>query len=141
MAMTERRAADRMRSMLAPLGAAAVVTAGVAYLAAVDPNTPGHYPPCPLYFLTGLYCPGCGTLRAVHDLANADLSGALGMNPLFVICVPFVLFLWGRWAIRSWRREPARTTLPHPAYLWSFFAFVIIFGVVRNMPFGRFLAP
>ncbi len=137
----ERRGLDRLRSVLAPLGVAAVTGAAFAYVGAVDPNRPGHYPTCPFFFATGLYCPGCGTLRAMHAIGNADVVSALGLNPLAVASIPFLLFWWGRWMIRSWQGRPPRTTLAHPAYLWGFLALVIVFWVVRNMPFGRFLAP
>ncbi|GIG76974.1 membrane protein [Planotetraspora kaengkrachanensis] len=127
--------------MLAPLGAGAAVAAAVTCLAVVDPNQPGHYPVCPLYFLTGLYCPGCGALRAVHDLAVGDLHGALGMNPLLVVAVPFAAYWWGRWALRSWQGRPGRMIVARPAPLWAVLVVVLAFGVVRNIPFGRFLAP
>ncbi|MEU6412399.1 DUF2752 domain-containing protein [Microbispora sp. NPDC046933] len=141
MDVTERRAWDRVRSLRAPLGAAAVLAAAVTYLAVVDPHEPGHYPVCPLYYLTGLYCPGCGALRAVHDLAHADLAGAARMNLLFVFCVPVVITLWARWALRSWQGRSARTNIAHPAHLWGLLAVAAVFWVVRNTPFGHFLAP
>ncbi|WP_182904735.1 DUF2752 domain-containing protein [Microbispora sp. H13382] len=141
MQVTGRRAWDQMRSLRAPFGAAAVLAGAVTYLAVVDPHEPGHYPVCPLYWLTGLYCPGCGALRAVHDLAHADLAGAARMNLLFVFCVPVVITLWARWTLRSWQGRPVRASLAHPAYLWGLLAIVIVFGVIRNTPFGHFLAP
>ncbi|WP_169944936.1 DUF2752 domain-containing protein [Microbispora sp. H11081] len=136
-----RRPADRFRSLLAPLGVAAVTAAAAAYVAAVDPNQPGHYPTCPLLFLTGLYCPGCGSLRAVHALGHADVLTALHLNPLTVAAVPFLLWRWGLWALRSWQGRPVRTNLAHPAYLWGLLVIVIVFWVIRNTPFGHFLAP
>ena len=38
---------------------------GLAYIARFDPNRAGHYPLCPFKFVTGLDCPGCGTLREI----------------------------------------------------------------------------
>ncbi|GII26662.1 DUF2752 domain-containing protein [Planotetraspora mira] len=136
-----RRRVDRLRSVLAPLGVAAVTGAAFTYVGAVDPNQPGHYPTCPFLFLTGLYCPGCGSLRAMHALGHADFVSALGLNPLAVATLPFLLFWWGRWTLRSWQGRPARTSLAHPAYIWGLFVVVLVFGVVRNTPFGQFLAP
>lgn len=128
--------------MLAPLGVAAATAAVFGYVASVDPNVPGRYPPCPFFYLTGLYCPGCGTLRAMHALGHADVVAALGLNPLAVAVVPFLAYWWARWALRSWRGRPARERrVAHPAFLWSFLAVVIVYWVVRNLPFGRFLAP
>ncbi|MEN3537754.1 DUF2752 domain-containing protein [Microbispora sp. ZYX-F-249] len=136
-----RRPADRLRSLLAPLGVAAVASAAAAYVTSVDPNQPGHYPTCPLLFLTGLYCPGCGSLRAVHALGHADVLSALHLNPLLVAAVPFLFYRWALWALRSWQGRPVRTNLAHPAYLWGLLAIVIVFWVIRNTPFGHFLAP
>ncbi|GAA4598540.1 DUF2752 domain-containing protein [Planotetraspora phitsanulokensis] len=136
-----RRGVDRLRSVLPPLGVAALTGAAFAYVSAVDPNQPGHYPTCPFLFLTGFYCPGCGALRAMHALGHADLVSALGFNPFAVATLPFLVFWWGRWALRSWQGRPVRTSLAHPAYIWALFVAVILFGVLRNTPFGQFLAP
>ncbi|MCG5212466.1 DUF2752 domain-containing protein [Streptosporangium sp. KLBMP 9127] len=138
---TERRGADRFRSVLAPLGVAAAAGAAVAFVGLVDPNQPGHYPTCPFLWITGLYCPGCGTLRTIHALAHGDPVTALGLNPLAVVTIPFLLFWWGRWVLRAWQGRPRRVTLAHPAYIWAFFAVVILYWVIRNLPFGEFLAP
>lgn len=138
---TERRGTDRLKSLLAPLGVAVAAGAVVAYVGSVDPNEAGHYPTCPFLFLTGLYCPGCGSLRAIHALAHLDVVGALDMNPLAVAVLPFLLFWWVRWLVRSWQGRPSRTNLAHPNWVWGFLAVVILYWIVRNLPFGAFLAP
>ncbi|GII65779.1 hypothetical protein Skr01_58640 [Sphaerisporangium krabiense] len=135
------RGAGRARALLAPLGLAAVAAAAVAYVGVVDPNRPGHYPTCPFLLLTGLYCPGCGTLRALNALAHADPVAALGLNPLAVLTIPFLVFWWGRWLVRAWRGRPVRTRLAPPIYIWSFLGLIIVYWIVRNLPFGAFLAP
>ena len=74
---------------LAPVLAVSVAgLAAGALLYVVDPNQPGHYPTCPFLALTGLYCPGCGALRATHDLLHGDVAGALARNPLAVLGRP-----------------------------------------------------
>ncbi|MBB6343927.1 hypothetical protein FHU36_000436 [Nonomuraea muscovyensis] len=142
----ERRGTGRLRSVLAPLGVAAGTGAVLAFVGAVDPNEPGHYPACPFLWATRkiglpLYCPGCGTLRTIHALAHLDPMAALGLNPLAVAMVPFLVFWWGRWLVRAWQGRPRRTTLAHPAWLWAFLGVVLVYWVVRNLPFGAFLAP
>ncbi|NRQ36197.1 DUF2752 domain-containing protein [Nonomuraea sp. NN258] len=141
MTIATRPAAPRARRLLAPLALAAVAGAGFAFVGAVDPNAPGHYPACPFLALTGLYCPGCGTLRAVHALAHLDPVAALGLNPLFVIMLPALVYLWGRWVSHAWRGGPLRIAVTRPAWLWVFMSLVMVYWVVRNLPFGRFLAP
>jgi hypothetical protein len=140
-ATTGRRGADRLKGLLGPLGVAAGAGAVFVFVGAVNPNEPGHYPTCPFLWITGLYCPGCGTLRSIHALAHLDPVAALGLNPLAVAMVPFLLFWWGRWVLRAWQGRPRRTTLAHPAWLWGFIAIIMVYWVVRNLPFGAFLAP
>ncbi len=112
---------------------AAVAVAVVGLVAAVDPNEPGHYPPCLFRRLTGLHCPGCGSLRGIHALAHGDLLGAVGSNVLIVIALPVLAVLWLRWLHRC-------RTMPALA-LWAFAVLAVAFTVVRNLPFGAALAP
>jgi hypothetical protein len=61
--------------------AVVVVVVGVILLLLFDPRTAGFFPPCPLYLLTGLQCPGCGTTRALHALVHGDVAAAVDLNP------------------------------------------------------------
>ncbi|MGR6921476.1 DUF2752 domain-containing protein [[Actinomadura] parvosata] len=140
-AATGRPGRRRLKALLPPLGVAALTGAVFTVVGMVDPNEPGHYPTCPFLWLTGLYCPGCGTLRTIHALAHLDPVAALGLNPLAVAMIPFLVFWWGRWVVRALQGRPRRTTLAHPAWLWAFLAIVMVYWVVRNLPFGAFLAP
>ena len=127
--------------MLLPAAVAAAAAAGIALVAVVDPNEPGHYPPCPLLTLTGLYCPGCGTLRALHALTRADLGAALGLNPLAVVLHPGGGRAVGAMGGTLMAGQALRQKAPHPAIVWAFLVLLISYGVVRNLPFGDFLAP
>ncbi|MPY64932.1 DUF2752 domain-containing protein [Streptomyces spongiae] len=123
-----------------PAGVLAAVAGAFAYVGTVDPNEPGHYPVCPLLRLTGLYCPGCGGLRAAHAFVHGDLGAALTDNALAVL--GFVAFAvgWAVWVVRAVRGRPVRIELP-PVALWSLGALALVFTVVRNLPFGGWLHP
>ncbi|ADG88167.1 membrane protein [Thermobispora bispora] len=138
---TAGRGGGRARRMLLPLGTGACAAIAVACVAAVDPHRAGRLPLCPFFLLTGWYCPACGGLRAVHDLAHGDLAGALDMNPLVVAGAPVVLGIWARWTLRSWRGRPAREPFAHPILVLAAVAVVLVFWVARNTFVGRFLAP
>ncbi len=100
----------RARRLVAPLVTLVGVLAGLGYLAAVDPNQPGHYPLCPTQALFGVDCPGCGIMRGTHDLITGNVAGALDHNVLLVVFVPLAVVLWVRWLRRTWRGEEDAVT-------------------------------
>src|SRR5580700_1516854 len=65
---------------------------GLVLLEIFDPATSGIFPPCPVHYLTGWYCPGCGSLRAIHQLLHGNLRAAWAMNPLTVVLLPFLMY-------------------------------------------------
>jgi hypothetical protein len=135
-----RVATHRLASLTGPVSALAASAAAFAVLALVDPNQPGHYPTCPFLRLTGLWCPGCGSLRALHALSDGDITGAAGLNVLTLASLPLLAVIWVRWAKRSWAGAPRPS--PAPAQLvWGLAALAVVFAVVRNLPFGAALAP
>lgn len=116
------------------------LVAGVT-LFVVDPNEPGHYPTCPFLATTGLYCPGCGSMRATHDLLHGDLMGALARNPLAVLAVPYLVLALLTWVLRSFGLPAPRSTSLPPWALWTLLAVVLAFGVLRNLPGWTWLSP
>lgn len=126
--------------MRGPLGVAGAAATATAYVGVVDPSHPGHYPTCPFLALTGLYCPGCGSLRAVHALTQGDLTAAFGLNVLTVLAVVALAVIWVRYTRRQWRGI-RRTTVAPAWSLYAFAAVVVVFGLVRNLPVGAGLAP
>ena len=134
------RPAGRLAALTGPAGAVAAAAAAFAIVAVVDPNEPGHYPTCPFFALTGEFCPGCGSLRAMHALTQGDLAGAAGLNVLALASLPVLAVIWLRWVRRSWTGAPPARPAP-PALIWTLATGALLFGLVRNLPFGAMLAP
>lgn len=123
-----------------PAGILAAVAGAFAYVGAVDPNEPGHYPVCPLLQYTGVYCPGCGGLRSAHAFVHGDLQTALHANAMAVLAYVGFAVLWTVWVVRAARGRPLRLDL-RPVHLWTAGALLLVFTVVRNLPFGGWLQP
>ncbi len=127
-------------------GAAAIVVLGstaVILLGCLDPAKSGLFPPCPVHYLTGLYCPGCGSLRAMHALLHGDLRQAWAMNPLTIMLLPFLSYgLISEICTRLLGRGLPCMTL-RAGWIRSFAVAIVLFGVLRNLPFYPFnlLAP
>ncbi|MDO0928169.1 DUF2752 domain-containing protein [Streptomyces sp. TG1A-8] len=130
-----------LRERLAvPAALLAAVAGAFAYVGAVDPNRPGHYPVCPLYRLTGLYCPGCGGLRSAHALVHGDLLGALRDNAAGVAAYAGFAVLWTVWVVRAVRGRPVRLEAGR-TQMWVVGVSLLVFTVVRNSPAGSWLHP
>ncbi|MCC3769412.1 DUF2752 domain-containing protein [Streptomyces sp. UNOC14_S4] len=129
------------RRLAAPFGVLTGAGAAFAYVGAVDPNRPGHYPVCPLLRWTGLYCPACGGLRGTHALTHGDLTTALGANALAVAGYAAFAALWVAWVTAALRgREGLRLPL-RATHWWAAATLVLAFTVVRNLPLGAALSP
>jgi hypothetical protein len=137
------RATSRTRRLVGPLSLAGVCLAGSVALHFRDPHESGSWGFCPFLVVTGHPCPGCGGLRAVNDLTHLDIVGAASSNLLFVASIPLVAWFWTRWFGRAWTggsRVAPDSGVRTPVVVLMVGA-VLLFWLVRNLPFGAWLAP
>jgi uncharacterized protein DUF2752 len=115
----------------------------VAMLRVFDPATSGMFPPCPVRYLTGWYCPGCGSLRAIHQLLHGNLRAAWAMNPLTVVLAPFLTYGLVSSALLELRGQGLPQPFLRAVWIRALCAAIILFGIVRNLPMHPFdwLAP
>ncbi len=104
------------------------------YILANYSPTQLHLPSCAFRKLTGLYCPGCGSTRALRRLLCADFIGALRYNPAFVLAVPWLPVALCQALYDEWRGvyPPRRFVYRYALFLA---AALLAFGVARNLPF------
>lgn len=111
-----------------------------ALLFRFNPAEHAFYPRCLFHQITGWHCPGCGGLRAIHQLLHGHLLAALHLNGLAVFSLPlFAGLLWrefaGRHCEATGRRAVSRRLL------WGFVGALLVFTVLRNLPAFAFLSP
>jgi hypothetical protein len=124
--------------VLLTLGAIAMA----AILFAFNPALGLFYPACTFYQTTGLLCPGCGSLRAMHQLLHGHLREALHLNVLLIFSLPLIGWHTMRFAFFAFKGRPTSLYIP-PFWLWFGLGVFIVFGVLRNLPFAQvaWLAP
>ena len=109
---------ERWAPRLKWFAAIAVITAlAVLYFFPFD----GYwfYPQCLFHQLTGLDCPGCGSLRSVRCLLHGNFVRAFEYNPLLYFLALALLI--------------CRRHLHKPAWAWSFVGIVVVFTIARNL--------
>lgn len=117
--------------LLAGAGFALASAAGILFF--FDPNSWGFYPTCLFHKTTGLLCPGCGSLRALHQLLHGHVAVAFRFNALLVLSLPLCGWFVGVNARRIWQGRSAAWSLS-PRWLWLFAVVVLVFAVWRNVP-------
>lgn len=109
----------------------------------LNPNEHEIFPRCVFHSVTGYYCPGCGSQRAIHSLLHLNFAGVVGNNFLFL---PAVLLLIYHYSF-SFLNKKFLWKLPNIFYIkntpWIILGVIILFWVLRNLSFYPFdiLAP
>lgn len=116
-----------MRKDLALVGGTAA--AGLLVIGFLDPAL---WPKCPIHLATGFWCPGCGGQRAVSQLLQGNVAGAIDQNAIiFAIPVLVALGFAAQKVQKRWLTYAVITTT---------LVVATVFTVLRNQP-GSWLAP
>jgi len=109
----------------------------------VEPTKNSLFPRCVFNSLTGYYCPGCGSQRALHHLLHLNISGVASNNFLFI---PALLLIVYHYAYKLLNKK-FDLRLPGLFYYkstpWIVFGVILLFWILRNLPYYPFtiLAP
>jgi len=139
-AVPPKLAAARPGFQLALAISVAAATGVGALLFLFNPAEHAFYPQCFFHQATGLHCPGCGGLRAVHQLLHGHLLAALHLNVLAVLSLPLFAGLLGR-EFAGRRRAIGAHPFVSAGLVWCFVGLLLVFTVLRNLTAFAFLAP
>jgi hypothetical protein len=110
----------------------------------IDARYTTFFPQCPFHSLTGLYCPGCGSQRAISSLLHGDILQAISFNILLVISIPFISYSAAIHCINAFTKFQMQQRIFYsPIFVKVVFVIVALFWVTRNIsvyPFSL-LAP
>ena len=109
----------------------------------LDPAKHDLFPRCLFNSITGYYCPGCGSQRAVHSLLHLDFAGVVSYNFLFLPAALLIFYHYLHPVLNrffGWK-------LPNVFYFRNtpliILGVIMLFWILRNIPFYPFtiLAP
>lgn len=102
----------------------------------------GSPAPCLFHEFTGLYCPGCGSGRALEAVLHLRVGQSMGYNALLLplglpagaaLVHEYVRFVFPRAGLKPLRVSNSAAAVVSGA--------VLVFWVFRNLPWFSFLAP
>jgi hypothetical protein len=123
--------------------ASGVICLALFVLFFFNPAGSSFYLPCPFHKLTGLYCPGCGSLRAMHQLLHGNLPAAFGLNPLMVLSLPLLGYWFISFGVPVVRSRPQKSVIIPAFGIWLILMIIVLYWILRNITFYPFtlLAP
>jgi hypothetical protein len=130
--------AQRRIELAKGLIACLAVFAAVLFFRLAPAGAERFYPVCILYKTAGLYCPGCGTLRALEALSVPDFKSAFLYNPfLLIAAIPLMLYMGVVYLIRGISGKYVPSLLSSPKAAIPVGAVIIGIWIFRNVfPLG-----
>ncbi len=121
-----------------------VLGIGVAFLYFfINPSEVDFLPKCPLYVTTGVYCPGCGSQRATHQLLQLNILGVLQQNVLYFLGILILGYHFIVTSLNSILKKNFYNYIYHPKTPLILLVLIIFYWILRNIPYYPFniLAP
>jgi Protein of unknown function (DUF2752) len=118
------------RVLFAATLATGLIVASVLFF--LDPSHVPIYPTCAFHRITGLNCPGCGCLRAMHQLLHGHFVAALHFNAFLVLSLPLFAWVAYRFVRHEMKGEPK--VVVRRLWLWSYLGLWVAFAIVRELP-------
>lgn len=101
----------------------------------------GQALPCMFHFITGLYCPGCGSGRMFLSIFRLDFYQAFRYNPAVFAMLPIFAIIFIIHLIAYLRNKKMVASKLEKAIFIILIVVLILFGIARNLPIFAYLAP
>ena len=95
----------------------------------INPEGNTFFLKCPLHQHTGIYCAGCGSQRAIHDLLHGRVGQAADHNLLLILAS---IALIQHYVIKL--RKGGSSWIEHQKAPWITLILVLVFMLLRNLP-------
>ncbi len=121
-----------------------VITGVLSFLAvllyfSLNPEKGLFFPKCPIHHTMGIYCSGCGSQRAIHDLLHLRIAEAISHN---LLLIPALLVI-AQHILVKFGVLKGRSVLSYRYAPLVILGIILLFMLLRNLRFYPFdlLAP
>lgn len=108
-----------------------------------NPSESKLFPKCPFHSFTGLYCPGCGSQRAIHKFLHGDILEGVKHNFLIMLLPIILIYDWSIILFNKYSKSNIKNLLHYSKTTYSILIIILLFWILRNInvyPFS-ILAP
>ncbi|MBF8150537.1 DUF2752 domain-containing protein [Winogradskyella sp. F6397] len=109
----------------------------------IDPSATAFFPKCPFLSFTGIYCPGCGSQRAIHHILQGQIITGIRHNYMFLLVTVVLGYQAVIFVITKFGTKTYNNLLHKSKMTNTILVLVILFWILRNIPYFPFteLAP
>ena len=97
--------------------------------------------PCVFKTLTHLNCPSCGVSRMCVSISHGDIKSAFYYNQVLIFLTPLIALHYIFYQIRYIRTCQRKTSKLENNTMILIIVILIIYGIVRNLPFYPYRLP
>lgn len=112
---------------------AVALVMAVAMVSIFDPMDTWWMPQCAFHRLTGLECPGCGTLRGLYAVVHGDVAKGISYNYFSVFTAVLLVLLFYAGFGKSACAQRLGRWLESPAFIVAIIVLIVAWTVVRNL--------
>jgi len=108
-----------------------------------NPTDTNVFPKCPFYMVAGIYCPGCGSQRAAHQILNGNIIEGIRHNYMIALLAIVLLYQGFLYVMNEHLGKNMINLLHKSKVTNSILVLVVLFWILRNInvfPFTE-LAP
>ena len=109
----------------------------------INPSEYNFFPKCPFFNYTGIYCAGCGSQRAIHQIINGNIITGIRHNYLLILVFGVLSYKAGIFILNKFHNKTYADIFHKPLATKIILILVLLFWVLRNIrivPFTE-LAP
>ncbi len=88
---------------------------------------------CVFHNLTGLYCPGCGMTRSLHQMLHGRVWESLILNPALIVALASYLFFMVNTTLCRFTKKLGFPKFPVTAVIFANLIFMVLQCIVRNI--------
>ena len=97
--------------------------------------------PCPFKLATHLNCPSCGVSRMCVSMLHKDMRRAFYYNQVLFLIFPALVLYYIFFQIRFIKTGQNRPGIIEHRILIGIIVLLILYGIIRNMPFWPYPLP